>query len=103
MKGYERGDLTHSLVVDKSVETPSTSSSMSKLVTVFGATGLQGGSVIRAIQAHPKLSQEFKIRGATRNVDSPAAKELASSGVEMVNVNSHIYTHLHTSYERKIY
>lgn len=39
---------------------------MSKLITVFGATGQQGGSVIRTIQQDASLSQEFKIRGITR-------------------------------------
>ena len=59
---------------------------MSKLITVFGATGKQGGSVIRAIQADPDLKSEFKIRGVTRDVSKPAAKELEKKGVEMVAV-----------------
>jgi hypothetical protein len=59
---------------------------MSKLITVFGATGNQGGSVIRAIQADPALSKEFKIRGITRDPSKPAAKDLAAKGVEVVSV-----------------
>ncbi|KAM0347677.1 hypothetical protein ACHAPU_004691 [Fusarium lateritium] len=57
---------------------------MSKILTVFGATGNQGGSVVRAILNDPALSKEFKIRGITRDVSKPAAKELASKGVEVV-------------------
>ncbi|KAF5025446.1 hypothetical protein F66182_2469 [Fusarium sp. NRRL 66182] len=57
---------------------------MSKILTVFGATGNQGGSVVRAILNDPALSKEFKIRGITRDVSKPAAKELASRGVEVV-------------------
>ncbi|EYB27990.1 hypothetical protein FG05_12211 [Fusarium graminearum] len=57
---------------------------MSKIFTVFGATGNQGGSVIRAILNDPALSKEFKIRGITRDVSKPAAKDLVSKGVEVV-------------------
>lgn len=59
---------------------------MSKLITVFGATGVQGGSVIRAILNDPALSKEFKIRGITRDTSKPAAKELEAQGVELVSV-----------------
>ncbi|GIJ92129.1 hypothetical protein Asppvi_011105 [Aspergillus pseudoviridinutans] len=60
---------------------------MSKLITVFGATGNQGGSVIRAILADPSLSKEFKIRGVTRDPSKPAAKELAAQGVELMSAD----------------
>ncbi|KAH7145497.1 hypothetical protein B0J13DRAFT_474212 [Dactylonectria estremocensis] len=57
---------------------------MSKLITVFGATGNQGGSVVRALLNDPALSREFKIRGITRDVSKPAAQALAAKGVEVV-------------------
>ncbi|KAI5456743.1 hypothetical protein BGZ63DRAFT_495985 [Mariannaea sp. PMI_226] len=57
---------------------------MSKLITVFGATGNQGGSVVRAILNDPALSREFKIRGITRDVTKPAAQALTAKGVEVV-------------------
>lgn len=60
---------------------------MSKLITVFGATGNQGGSVIKAILADTQLSSEFKIRGITRDVNKPAAKALADQGVELVSAD----------------
>lgn len=59
---------------------------MSKIITVFGATGNQGGSVVEAILADPALSKEFKIRGITRDVNKPKAKALAAKGVELVSV-----------------
>ncbi|KAK7700440.1 hypothetical protein SLS57_012081 [Botryosphaeria dothidea] len=60
---------------------------MSKLITVFGATGNQGGSVIQAVLADTVLSKEFRIRGINRNVTKPAAKALQAKGVEMVTAD----------------
>lgn len=60
---------------------------MSKILSVFGATGNQGGSVIRSILADPVLSKEFKLRGITRNVSKPAAQALAAKGVEIVKAD----------------
>ncbi|RHZ50509.1 transcription factor domain-containing protein [Aspergillus thermomutatus] len=55
---------------------------MSKIITVFGATGKQGGSVIRTILQDANLSQEFKIRGITRDATKPEAQALSKKGVE---------------------
>jgi uncharacterized protein YbjT (DUF2867 family) len=60
---------------------------MSKLLTVFGATGTQGGSVIRAVLADPILSKGFKIRAVTRDVSKPSAQDLANQGVEVISVS----------------
>lgn len=51
-----------------------------KLITVFGATGAQGGGVVDALLK----DGSYKIRGVTRHVDSSKAKSLVSKGVEMV-------------------
>ena len=59
---------------------------MSKLLTVFGATGLQGGSLIAYVLEHPELSRIYKVRGITRDVDKPAAVALKEKGVEVVKV-----------------
>ncbi|OAR05929.1 hypothetical protein LLEC1_06921 [Akanthomyces lecanii] len=60
---------------------------MSQIFTVFGATGKQGGSVVRAVLADPVLSKKFKVRGITRDASKPAAKALADQGVEVVEAD----------------
>ncbi|OQU98053.1 hypothetical protein CLAIMM_03886 [Cladophialophora immunda] len=56
----------------------------SKLVTVFGATGMQGGGVIDALLREGGYS----IRAVTRNVNGEKAKQLASrQGVEVVRAD----------------
>jgi len=54
---------------------------MTQLVTVFGATGAQGGSLARAALADP--DRRFRVRAVTRRPDSPAARQLARSGAEV--------------------
>jgi hypothetical protein len=61
-------------------------SNMSKIITVFGATGNQGGSVINSLLNDAQLSKTFKIRGVTRDTSKPAAQELEKRGVELVKV-----------------
>ncbi|KAI3393352.1 hypothetical protein diail_4433 [Diaporthe ilicicola] len=56
---------------------------MSKIVTVIGATGIQGGSVIRALLDNPKYS----LRAVTRNTKSDSARALAARGVEVVEAD----------------
>ncbi|KAF2638835.1 NAD(P)-binding protein [Massarina eburnea CBS 473.64] len=61
---------------------------MSKqLLVVFGATGNQGGSVIRYVLNDPDLSSRYSIRAITRNSGSPEAQALASKGVEVVSAD----------------
>ncbi|MDQ6868748.1 MAG: NmrA/HSCARG family protein [Pseudomonadota bacterium] len=50
-----------------------------KIVLITGATGRQGGGVIRHM--HPK---DWKLRALTRNADSCVARELARRGIEVV-------------------
>jgi len=60
---------------------------MSKILTVFGATGNQGGSVVKAILAHPELSKTWKIRAITRDVSKPSAVALKEKGAEVVTAD----------------
>jgi len=60
---------------------------MSKIFTVFGATGNQGGSVISHILDHAELSKTYKIRGVTRDPSKPKAVALTDKGVEVVAGN----------------
>jgi uncharacterized protein YbjT (DUF2867 family) len=55
---------------------------MSKIITVFGATGSQGGGLARAILADPQ--RRFALRAVTRKPESPAARALAAAGAEIV-------------------
>jgi uncharacterized protein YbjT (DUF2867 family) len=59
---------------------------MSKIITVFGATGNQGGSVVKAILGNVELSKTYKIRAVTRDVSKPSATALKEKGVEVVSV-----------------
>ena len=56
-----------------------------KIITVFGATGSQGGGLVRAILNDPK--SEFAVRAITRDPNSDKAKELAALGAEVVAAN----------------
>lgn len=56
-----------------------------KIIAVVGATGAQGGGLVRAIAADP--SGGFAARAITRDVNSDKAKALADLGVEVVAAN----------------
>ena len=53
-----------------------------KIIAVVGATGAQGGGVVRAILSDPKGG--FTARAITRDVNSDKAKALAKLGAEVV-------------------
>ena len=57
------------------------------VLTVFGATGGQGGSVINTVLTHPVLAERFHIRGITRSIESDTSQRLTSQGVEMILAN----------------
>ncbi|KAK3114998.1 hypothetical protein LTR53_006083 [Teratosphaeriaceae sp. CCFEE 6253] len=57
---------------------------MPKILTVFGASGNQGGSVIHAVLDDATLSKEFRIRAVTRDVSKPSVVELAKRGVDII-------------------
>ncbi|MDQ3277761.1 MAG: NmrA/HSCARG family protein [Bacteroidota bacterium] len=56
--------------------------STKKIITVFGATGAQGGSLAQAILAD--RNSEFAVRAVTRDPNSEKAQALASQGAEVV-------------------
>ncbi len=53
-----------------------------RLILVSGATGTQGGAVVRAL-----LEKGFAVRAMTRNPGSERAMQLAGSGVEVVQAD----------------
>ena len=55
------------------------------LITVFGATGAQGGGLARAILADP--DRDFSVRAVTRKPDSPNARALAAAGAQVVQAD----------------
>ncbi|ORX39068.1 hypothetical protein BD324DRAFT_618413 [Kockovaella imperatae] len=65
------------------------------IVTVLGATGYQGGSVVDALLATGK----FTVRGVTRNPDSAFAKSLAQKGVQVVKGDANDSSSLKSAFE----
>jgi uncharacterized protein YbjT (DUF2867 family) len=57
----------------------------SKVIAVVGATGAQGGGLVRAILDDPE--HEFTARGITRDPDSEKARALEELGVELVQAD----------------
>jgi uncharacterized protein YbjT (DUF2867 family) len=53
-----------------------------KIIAVLGATGAQGGGLVRAILDDPNSS--FAVRAVTRDINSDKAKELAKLGAQVV-------------------
>ena len=56
-----------------------------KVIVVVGATGAQGGGLVRAIQADPNGG--FRARAVTRNATSEKAQALAALGAEVVEAD----------------
>ncbi|KAI0187858.1 hypothetical protein EV127DRAFT_139178 [Xylaria flabelliformis] len=57
---------------------------LKKIITVFGATGIQGGSVIDALLND---AESYIIRGVTRSPWSKSAKALAARGVSVIQAD----------------
>src|SRR5688500_474734 len=56
-----------------------------KIIAVVGATGAQGGGLVRAILADK--DGQFAARALTRNVDADKAKALVKAGAEVVRAD----------------
>lgn len=56
-----------------------------KIIAVIGATGAQGGGLVRAIQRDQ--ASGFRARAITRNPDSEAARALSQLGAEVVRAD----------------
>src|SRR5882757_4252835 len=68
-----------------------------KIIAVVGATGAQGGGLVRAILADP--AGPFTARALTRNADSDRARELASQGVEVIEADLDEETSLRKAFD----
>jgi uncharacterized protein YbjT (DUF2867 family) len=56
-----------------------------KVISVVGATGAQGGGLVRAILSD--TNSAFKVRAVTRNANSDKARALAALGAEIVTAD----------------
>ncbi|KAK7002322.1 NmrA domain-containing protein [Favolaschia claudopus] len=54
------------------------------LVAVIGATGAQGGSVVRGLEESNKA---YRVRAFTRDGSKPAAQDLSKRGVEVITMS----------------
>ncbi|KAJ7351956.1 NAD(P)-binding protein [Mycena albidolilacea] len=61
-----------------------TQTNSAPLIAVVGATGAQGGSVIKALS---ESDRPYRIRGFTRDVTKATSQALKNQGVEMIAVN----------------
>lgn len=68
-----------------------------KIIAVVGATGAQGGGLVRAILAD--RSGPFRARALTRDPSSDKAKELADAGAEVVAADVDDPTTLREAFE----
>jgi len=68
-----------------------------KVIAVLGATGAQGGGLVRAIMADK--SGEFTARALTRDVNSDKAKALKNLGAEVVAYNVDDYESLKSAFQ----
>jgi uncharacterized protein YbjT (DUF2867 family) len=71
-----------------------------KIIAVVGATGAQGGGLVRAILADP--SGQFGVRAITRDASSEKAKALAAAGAEVVAASVDDFFWDHFSAEREM-
>ncbi|CBF87461.1 hypothetical protein AN9354.2 [Aspergillus nidulans FGSC A4] len=60
---------------------------MSKVITVVGATGTQGGSVVTAL--HDLVDRTYIVRAITRNPSSAAAQTLLDKNIEVIEADLH--------------
>ena len=67
-----------------------------KIIAVLGATGAQGGGLVRAILNDK--SSEFSVRALTRDVNSPKAKAFADMGAEVVAVDIDNYESIRSAF-----
>jgi uncharacterized protein YbjT (DUF2867 family) len=68
-----------------------------KIIAVVGATGAQGGGLLRAIMADP--DGPFTARALTRNAGSDRARELASQGAEVIEADLDDETSLRKAFD----
>ncbi|KAL8703410.1 MAG: hypothetical protein Q9201_003413 [Fulgogasparrea decipioides] len=76
-----------SLSVHSAADRQSRTKMAKRIITVFGATGKQGGSVVKSILQDSGASSQFHVKAVTRNPNKEGAKQLASLGAELGDLN----------------
>ncbi|KAF2171534.1 hypothetical protein M409DRAFT_18646 [Zasmidium cellare ATCC 36951] len=72
----------------------------SKVFVVFGATGQQGGAVVKLLTSDPVLSQEYSVRAVVRDPSKPAAVALKNlPGCEIVQADLDDKVSLYRAFE----
>lgn len=56
-------------------------------IVVFGATGKQGGSVVKTILADPKTAAKYHVKAVTRDTTKESAQKLKELGAEVVSAD----------------
>jgi hypothetical protein len=56
------------------------------ILVVLGATGNQGGSVVKAIFGDPVTAEQFHVRASTRDPSKSTAAALVAEGVTVLKV-----------------
>src|SRR5262245_37168104 len=80
-----RGETNRSLAMPHVASHSTSDAREAPIITVFGATGAQGGGLARAVLADP--GRRFRLRAVTRKPDSPAARALAANGADIVRAD----------------
>jgi len=81
----------------KSAKNPGTDNSDKKIIAVVGATGAQGGGLVRAILDNKHGG--FAARAITRDPNSDKAKALADAGAEVVQADADNVKSLEKAFE----
>ena len=68
-----------------------------KIIAIVGATGVQGGDLLRANMADP--DGPFTARALTRSAGSDRARELASQGAEVIEADLDDETSLRKAFD----
>ncbi|PVH77929.1 NmrA-like family protein [Cadophora sp. DSE1049] len=61
--------------------------STKKVLVVFGVTGNQGGSVVDSMLKDPSISEQFEIRGITRDPTKPSAATLTERRITLLKAD----------------
>ena len=68
------------------ISAKSITSMAKQTIVVFGATGKQGGSVVKTILADTKTSAKYHVKAVTRDTTKDSAQKLRDLGAEVVSV-----------------